>query len=228
MKKAFSLIELLVVIAIISILAAILFPVLARAKEAAKAASCLSNLRQLVDAWFLYAADADDMAAPSYYYTDRGRYEHAWDFIADGQNPQNTEPGLVASYARTGRLNQCPTFVGEAWGRPYTGFAYNTTYVGGDVYAGTKPQNLTRLADPSGTAIFADAGYGHPVRAHNFLRAPSDPLFVAGKVHFRHSAGANVAWADGHASRARTIHLPLQSEPGVGALSDHDEAYDLD
>ena len=46
-KKAFTLIELLVVIAIITILAAILFPVFAQAKEAAKKTSCLSNIKQL-------------------------------------------------------------------------------------------------------------------------------------------------------------------------------------
>ncbi|MFX8727564.1 prepilin-type N-terminal cleavage/methylation domain-containing protein, partial [Acinetobacter baumannii] len=51
MKKAFTLIELLVVIAIIEILAAILFPVFAQAKESAKKATCLSNIRQLNNAW---------------------------------------------------------------------------------------------------------------------------------------------------------------------------------
>ncbi|MCG9895078.1 MAG: DUF1559 domain-containing protein [Fimbriimonadaceae bacterium] len=60
MKRAFTLIELLVVIAIIAILAAILFPVFAQAKEAAYKASCQSNLKQLGTAFMLYAADYDD------------------------------------------------------------------------------------------------------------------------------------------------------------------------
>lgn len=60
-KKAFTLIELLVVIAIIAILAAILFPVFAQAKEAAKKASCLSNMKQQGTATMIYAADWDDM-----------------------------------------------------------------------------------------------------------------------------------------------------------------------
>lgn len=214
--------------AIIAVLAALLFPVLAQAKASAKATQCSSNLRQISIAWLLYAGDADDIAAPSYYYTERGRFENAWDFTTDGRDPKNAKPGLVASYAKTGALNQCPTFVGEAWGRPYTGYAYNTTYIGGDDYAGTKPQSLTRIADPSGTAAFTDAGFGNPVRPHNYLRAPSDQLFVAGKVHFRHHAGANIAWADGHATRAKTIFRAKPNEPGVGALSEHDEAYDLD
>lgn len=60
MRRAFTLIELLVVIAIVAILAAILFPVFARAKEAAKRAACLSNLRQVVTATLLYENDEDD------------------------------------------------------------------------------------------------------------------------------------------------------------------------
>ena len=60
MKKAFTLIELLVVIAIIAILAAILFPVFAQAKAAAKKTACLSNLKSLGMAFSLYQADYDD------------------------------------------------------------------------------------------------------------------------------------------------------------------------
>ena len=60
MKKGFTLIELLVVVAIIAILAAILFPVFAQAKEAAKKTASLSNLKQVGTASFLYAGDNDD------------------------------------------------------------------------------------------------------------------------------------------------------------------------
>ena len=60
MRKGFTLIELLVVIAIIAILAAILFPVFAQAKEAAKKAACLSNLRQIGTAFVMYQGDYDD------------------------------------------------------------------------------------------------------------------------------------------------------------------------
>ena len=59
-RQAFTLIELLVVIAIIAILAAILFPVFARAKAAAKKTACLSNEKQLGTATYMYLADNDD------------------------------------------------------------------------------------------------------------------------------------------------------------------------
>src|SRR6185503_9171096 len=62
-----TLIELLVVIAIIAILAAILFPVFAQAKEAAKKTSCLSNLKQIALGTIMYAGDYDDVNSPSEY-----------------------------------------------------------------------------------------------------------------------------------------------------------------
>lgn len=65
MKRAFTLIELLVVIAIIAILAAILFPVFAQAKEAAKITRGLAQMRQLATAVMIYAGDADDYFAPA-------------------------------------------------------------------------------------------------------------------------------------------------------------------
>jgi prepilin-type N-terminal cleavage/methylation domain-containing protein/prepilin-type processing-associated H-X9-DG protein len=66
-RHGFTLIELLVVIAIIAILAAILFPVFAKAREAARKANCVSNLRQLGLAFDMYASDYDDTLPVTYY-----------------------------------------------------------------------------------------------------------------------------------------------------------------
>jgi prepilin-type N-terminal cleavage/methylation domain-containing protein/prepilin-type processing-associated H-X9-DG protein len=68
MKKAFTLIELLVVIAIIAILAAILFPVFAQAKAAAKKTQDLSNMKQLGTGMQLYLGDSEDVYPQAYYY----------------------------------------------------------------------------------------------------------------------------------------------------------------
>src|SRR5437867_4368054 len=65
-RRGFTLIELLVVIAIIAILAAILFPVFAQAREAARKTSCQSNEKQITLAFSMYAQDADG-AFPSVY-----------------------------------------------------------------------------------------------------------------------------------------------------------------
>jgi len=70
MKKAFTLIELLVVIAIIAILAAILFPVFAQAKFAAKKTASISGLKQMALGLQMYSNDSDDIAVPDYGYVD--------------------------------------------------------------------------------------------------------------------------------------------------------------
>ncbi len=71
-KRAFTLIELLVVIAIIAILAAILFPVFAQAKSAAKKTASLSGLKQIALGLNIYSSDYDDMAVPNYGYSVNG------------------------------------------------------------------------------------------------------------------------------------------------------------
>jgi prepilin-type N-terminal cleavage/methylation domain-containing protein/prepilin-type processing-associated H-X9-DG protein len=78
MEKArgFTLIELLVVIAIIAILSAILFPVFARAREAARKTACTSNLRQLGLAAHMYAQDYDELM-PCDYYACNSSWTHA-------------------------------------------------------------------------------------------------------------------------------------------------------
>jgi len=96
MKKAFTLIELLVVIAIIAILAAILFPVFAQAKAAAKKATATSDAKQIVLGEILYSNDYDDNISP---------YFSVLSVDASG-NPTQSEfwPGLIATYIQKGQL----------------------------------------------------------------------------------------------------------------------------
>jgi|GEM_PF-1213502 prepilin-type N-terminal cleavage/methylation domain len=230
-RPGFTLIELLVVIAIIAILAAILFPIFATAREKARQTPCLSNLKQIGLAWLMYAQDYDEEACPSYYYSEDFRFETAWDFRMDWGTIVNGVPkweyGLLGAYAKSGELHNCPSFSGNAWGRPYTGYAYNASYVGGDVFAGIPHCTLAQIEDPAGTVVLAEGGFGRPVAAQNYLRAPSDVLFQAGKVHFRHLKAATVAYADGHVKATPRMYRRNAAEPDCGALSEDDSAYDL-
>jgi prepilin-type N-terminal cleavage/methylation domain-containing protein/prepilin-type processing-associated H-X9-DG protein len=79
-RRGFTLIELLVVIAIIAILAAILFPVFAHAREKARQTSCLSNLKQLGSGMAMYAQDSDGLFPPAVAHPTRDRdyYQMSW------------------------------------------------------------------------------------------------------------------------------------------------------
>jgi len=80
-RRAFTLIELLVVIAIIAILAAILFPVFAQAKESAKRTACLSNSKQQGTALLMYMTDADGVIPLAYQDLASGQYYDVWNQI---------------------------------------------------------------------------------------------------------------------------------------------------
>ncbi|MDH7601096.1 MAG: prepilin-type N-terminal cleavage/methylation domain-containing protein [Armatimonadota bacterium] len=227
-RFGFSLIELLVVVAIIAVVVAVMVPIVTTAKESARQTKCASNLKQLISAWTLYADDNSGRACPSYYFDWNTNTEYAWDFVLRwSSSPPDYTFGLLARYTKNHQINSCPSFVGNGWGRPYTGYAYNTTYIGGDPAVGIPPCFVGQIARPSRKVVFADGGFGNPVSAQNFLRAPSDPLFSAGKVHFRHGGFANIAYADGHVARSNKKYKYDSKEPECGALSDDDSAYSL-
>lgn len=102
-KRAFTLIELLVVIAIIAILAAILFPVFAQARDKARQASCLSNLKQFGTAGQMYSQDYDGFHTPPFHY-------HA--LFAQRSCSRNLEwwDDLLQPYVKNRPIALCPSW----------------------------------------------------------------------------------------------------------------------
>ena len=231
--RGFTLIELLVVIAITAILAAILFPVFSHVRENARRTVCAGNLKQLGLAWLMYAGDYDERACPSYH---AGSAEDAWDFHQDRQTKLWTT-GFLGVYTRDGAIHGCPDspFKTILDTRPYNGYGYNTTYIGGDYFGQPNGKGdwpacaLPQIVFPSDTAVFSDAGYG-PQSPDNFLRAPSEAMAYrnSGNTDFRHDLTANVCYADGHVKSVRDTApyiAPGHNNPQWGELSADDSAY---
>lgn len=114
-SSAFTLIELLVVIAIIAILAAILFPVFAQAREKARQTACLSNLKQISSGLMMYAQDYDETLAGN----------DSTIFTPGSPNGAYADAG-VASMSAIGFLDPDPTKVGRNWGRDIQPYVKNT------------------------------------------------------------------------------------------------------
>jgi prepilin-type N-terminal cleavage/methylation domain-containing protein/prepilin-type processing-associated H-X9-DG protein len=100
-QRAFTLIELLVVIAIIAILAAILFPVFAQAREQARKITCTSNLRQLTNAWLMYSQDYDEHWVTTGKCYDMGG-------CSDTSTDCNDANYLVQPYIKNFNIFYCP------------------------------------------------------------------------------------------------------------------------
>jgi prepilin-type N-terminal cleavage/methylation domain-containing protein/prepilin-type processing-associated H-X9-DG protein len=104
LRRGFTLIELLVVIAIIAILAAILFPVFAKAREKARQASCQSNQKQILLAHAMYRSDADGRCCPCWYGPDWG-----WHATGDRWESYHT---LLQPYMKNWGIWECPSKMG--------------------------------------------------------------------------------------------------------------------
>jgi prepilin-type N-terminal cleavage/methylation domain-containing protein/prepilin-type processing-associated H-X9-DG protein len=116
-KLGFTLIELLVVIAIIAILAAILFPVFAQAREKARSITCLSNQKQIGLGLMMYVEDYDEAYPMADYFSDPGTWlnQHEWPdviypYIKNGARGMNGA-GQVVSWGQGGVFS-CPSFAG--------------------------------------------------------------------------------------------------------------------
>ena len=126
MKRAFTLIELLVVIAIIAILAAILFPVFAQAKKAAKKTACISNLSQIGKGVLIYMSDYDDMFPYAIDPIDKTQPQ-IWNSYPQFQAQIASMPYLhevLQPYIRSLDLFRCPSDDGTSVldDRPYIPF----------------------------------------------------------------------------------------------------------
>jgi len=216
MKRGFTLIELLVVIAIIAILAAILFPVFARAREKARQASCLSNVKQMALGEMMYLQDYDETYSPG--------------LVAD---PGGTPPGAVTGwtihttfdqiypYVMNTQIFFCPSGNGGAVYSCDYGF---NRHLCPDLRSSGSPIKLAEVEEPANVFLCLDAG-PYMVGSSNvsnptgsFWYVPGawdsarDPAGVGYSTTYplsgfnqkdykggRHNAGINIGFADGHA-----------------------------
>lgn len=199
MTRGFTLIELLVVIAIIAILAAILFPVFARAREKARQSSCLSNIKQITTASIMYIQDYDETL-----YGHRQGYrfpETDWGIL---NWPQQLYP-----YVMNEQLFTCPSHATGTWSYdadPSTpGPTRDNDFGYGMNYWMTYAYYAPKLADfphPAETIWFTDCNYYIVYPSYYLNRYPDNATYgLEGRARLqnRHNQGANVGFLDGHA-----------------------------
>ncbi|MGC9317154.1 MAG: DUF1559 domain-containing protein [Armatimonadota bacterium] len=191
-RRGFTLIELLVVIAIIAILAAILFPVFARAREKAKQASCLSNVKQLGLACTMYAQDYDDHlpCVCMYYDLPSGLLVRYW-------------YNAVEPYIKNTDVLTCPSAPqqtpGYGWNYPHAGYRLDRN----------NQVNRSNIEFPAEMMLFGDSdpegSSSTWYRLFLYCAAEGHWPFPPGIrnetniIATRHNEGANFAFADGHA-----------------------------
>ncbi len=207
MTPGFTLIELLVVIAIIAILAAILFPVFAQAREKARAIVCLSNQKQIALAVVMYANDYDETLVP-------GRNGSTFDFTQ-----QFYFDYLLNPYVKNQNIWTCPSVgIQSQFGQQLIRSIGMNTVVAVDYLAWGPPPSPVALAsidypaelivmceaeaNPwNGDAGFGTGSFGSPFQACQAAQADAKGSTVTNLIqpYLRHSKGANYALGDGHA-----------------------------
>ncbi|MBL8065689.1 MAG: prepilin-type N-terminal cleavage/methylation domain-containing protein [Chthonomonadaceae bacterium] len=228
-RRAFTLIELLVVIAIIAILAAILFPVFARAKSASIKTTCMSNFRQVGMAVMMYADDADDMC-PMFFTSERPFERYRFGQFNRQTGEFDPHKGLLSPYLKAKEIGDCrgakdlPGTRFYARGRLEFAFGINDLYLfsEGAPNWGKYPtitHSLTEFSHPSETIIVNDSAY---IDRNTLTRIPfiNPPSFRdCPTQHGRHNGNLNISWADGRASSKR----PSFFRSDLGGCSQKDQ-----
>ena len=201
--KGFTLIELLVVIAIIAILAALLFPVFAKAKDAAYSAKSISNAKQMGIAFELYLDDSDDVYPQATDGQPGTDVTGGWVFYSyfDGTNHGifDVTKGSIYPYANSRDIYQSSgdpdaKVSGNSW-------AING-YLGTWSGTGLNPgKSQSDVAYPSSTMLIGEEGCGSPgLFTYGYTRGSNDGYFNPATDHFQksHAGGAIVLFCDGH------------------------------
>ena len=206
-RRGFTLIELLVVIAIIAILAAILFPVFAKAREKARQASCLNNTKQMGTATMMYIQDYDETfmllqfpVAGGFTYNGYAHSNMLW-YMA------------IIPYVKNNNLYNCPSST-KKWTGQYTGdlaYGCNVRITNGDFAPNSAP--LAGLALPSETVIVADSDWTNSTADYGYSNSYmlTTPFHVSRFIPQRHNEGASLVMCDGHAKWYK-----LQVDPSYG------------
>jgi prepilin-type N-terminal cleavage/methylation domain-containing protein/prepilin-type processing-associated H-X9-DG protein len=215
-RSAFTLIELLVVIAIIAILAAILFPVFAQAREKARAVACLSNAKQLGLGLMMYLQDYDEKVLPRYQACPNGGPKDAtqklWTDTLQAYI-KNKDIFVCKSASNTNYADQwtqwdasiAPTNnrgrVSVGYNQTISGWYYATPDGCGEMILPTIPQ----IQVPAKNVMFADSpagdiggGFRGYLMGNTGLNVPYTAT-SAGSIAAKHNEGTNVTFFDGHA-----------------------------
>jgi len=212
--KGFTLIELLVVIAIIAILAAILFPVFAQAKEAAKKTSCLSNIKQISLAAQMYEGDYDDIIPLAGYQDFTTNAPTTWMFLVDPYVKSGYPVSTTLEGGKGFGVYQCPDYSAPPATTPAPShsyalnFNYSPTYITDivtvdgylPVHSATSlqaPANVILVTEAMGSRIFTDGDDVDSLTGQPSIIQQERAIYLWART--RHSGGANYGFNDGHA-----------------------------